>query len=160
MNQQKWKIILSLSLAIGYYILAELSRAVASTPTDVTPVWPPDGLGVAAVFCLGYELLPGVFLGSFLANIFAFIHWGDILHLIESIFAVLIIALGTTLGTFLGVFLVKRSIKNRRPFNQVKDVVLFLLYAGLIGPVFNASCGIIALVFCGHIYVDNSRFFG
>ena len=33
--------------------MAEISRQLASTPQDVTPVWPPDGLAVGAVFILG-----------------------------------------------------------------------------------------------------------
>jgi len=61
-------------LALIYYGMAEISRHVASTPQSVTPVWPPDGFASAAVLIFGYQILPGVFIGSFLANIWAFLN--------------------------------------------------------------------------------------
>ncbi|MEA5606418.1 hypothetical protein VB732_35565, partial [Nostoc sp. UHCC 0252] len=40
-------------LAIAYYGMAEISRHVASTPQNVTPVWPPDGIAAGAVLLFG-----------------------------------------------------------------------------------------------------------
>jgi integral membrane sensor domain MASE1 len=92
----------NLLLAVAYYALAELSRQLASTPQDVTPVWPPDGLAVAVVFLWGRNQLYGVFWGSFLANIWAFWNLSSWGHFLISTLAVLGIAIGTTLGTWLG----------------------------------------------------------
>jgi integral membrane sensor domain MASE1 len=36
-------------------------------------VWPPDGFALAALLLLGYRVWPGIWIGSFFANIWAFL---------------------------------------------------------------------------------------
>ena len=141
----------NLALALAYYSTAELSRWLASTPQNVTPVWPPDGIAVAAVFLYGYPLLPGVCLGSFLANIWAFLNFSSWSLLLGSVFGVLGIALGTTLGTGIGVFALRQVARTRYPLRRVVHVVKLLLFAGLLGPVSNASAGVAVLCSLGVI---------
>jgi integral membrane sensor domain MASE1 len=145
------RFIIIVGAALGYKVLAELSRNLASTPNSVTPVWPPDGLAVGMTLLYGKHVLIGVFAGSFLANIQAF--WSDRspIDLLLSILAVLGIAAGTTLGTQLGAFLLHRSNRNRYPLDRVSDVVKFLVYTGLVGPLVNATVGVSMLVFAGKI---------
>lgn len=140
-----------LGTALVYDALAELSRALASTPNSVTPVWPPDGFAVGIMLLCGKGVLPGIFLGSFGANIQAF--WSDrnLITLLLSTLAVLGIAAGTTAGTQLGTSLFKQSTQSRYPFNQVSDTIRFLVYAGLLGTVVNATMGVAMLVFAGKI---------
>lgn len=135
----------NIALALAYYGAAELSRWLASTPQNVTPVWPPDGIAVAGVLLGGYVLLPGVCLGSFLSNIWAFWNPSSWSTLTASVLGVLVIALGTTLGTGIGVFGLKYATGNRYPFDQVKDVIKLLLFSGLLGPVSNATFGVAVL---------------
>jgi len=137
----------NIALALAYYGTAELSRWLASTPQNVTPVWPPDGIAVAAVFLYGFWMLPGVCLGSFLANIWAFWDPSSWLSLSTSVFGVLGIALGTTLGTGVGVLGLRQVAKTRYPLSRVIHVVQLLLFAGLFGPVINALTGVAVL--CG-----------
>lgn len=137
----------NIGIALMYYGLAELSRNLASTPNDVTPVWPPDGLAVGAVLLYGAWMLPGVCVGSFLANIQAFWNLQSWLTLLISVTCVLGIAGGTTLGTWLGTSVLRQTINQRYPFDRVSDSVKFLLYAGLLGPMVNATAGVGMLVF-------------
>lgn len=137
----------NLVIALIYYGLAELSRQLASTPNAVTSVWPSDGLAIGATLLYGNWILPGVCLGSFLANIQAFWNLHNWQGLLISVFSVLGIAGGTTLGTWLGTFLLCRAIRQRYPFNRVSDTIKFLVYAGLIGPMMNATVGVAMLVF-------------
>ncbi|MFG3816211.1 MASE1 domain-containing protein [Limnothrix redekei] len=140
-----------LGTALVYDALAELSRLLASTPNSVTPVWPPDGFAVGITLLCGKRVLPGVFLGSFGANIQAFWDSRNLITLLLSTLAVLGIAAGTTAGTQLGTFLFKQSTQNRYPFNQVSDTIRFLVYAGLLGPIVNATMGVGMLAFAGKI---------
>ncbi|MEL6881651.1 MAG: MASE1 domain-containing protein [Cyanobacteria bacterium J06607_10] len=135
----------NLALAFAYYGTAELSRWLASTPDNVTPVWPPDGIAVAAVFLSGYSLLPGVFMGSFLANIWAFWDPSSWLSLSVSVLGVVGIALGTTLGTGLGVFGLRRTTRTHYPLRRVIHVINLLVFAGMVGPVVNALSGVAVL---------------
>ncbi|MCM0589402.2 MAG: MASE1 domain-containing protein [Gloeotrichia echinulata DEX184] len=137
----------NLIIALMYSSLAELSRHLASTANAVTPVWPSDGLAVGVTLLYGNGMLPGVFLGSFLANIAAFWNLNSWVTLLISVLAVLGIAAGTTLGTWLGTSLLRRATRQRYPFNRVADSIKFLIYAGLISPIVNATIGVSILVF-------------
>ncbi len=136
-----------LCLAFAYYGLAELSRNLASTPQNVTPIWPPDGLASAAVLLCGYWVLPGVFLGSLISNVYAFLDFSSWGSLSLSSLGVLTIATGTMMGTCLGVFSLKRLSQNNYPFSHVRGVFLFVMLTGALGPSVNAFFGATALSF-------------
>jgi two-component system NtrC family sensor kinase len=143
--------IIILLLAIAYYSTAELGRRLASTPQNVTPVWPPDGLASAATLIFGYWVWPGVLLGSFLANVWAFLDKSSIIAILISIAKALSIGIGTTLGTLLGTFLLRRSIAHRNPLNHPKDVFQFIFLTGMVGPIVNATVGVITLCLAGNV---------
>jgi two-component system NtrC family sensor kinase len=152
------------ALALVYYEIAEFSRILASTPQNVTPVWPPDGFAVSAVLIFGFWIWPGVLLGSFFANIWAFIDQTSIITIVSSILEVLAIAIGTTLGTLLGCFLLRKSINHRKQSNVISDrsplkklthVSKFLAFTGMLGPVVNATSGVLALTLGGNVPYSN-----
>ncbi|TAF03063.1 MAG: response regulator [Nostocales cyanobacterium] len=138
-------------LAFVYYETAQFSRILASTPQNVTPVWPPDGFATAAILLFGYWIWPGVLIGSFLANIWAFMSSNNIITLILSTLQVLAIASGTTLGALLGSFLLRKSIGDIYPLKRLGDAIKFLFITGMIGPVVNATVGVTALTLGGKI---------
>ncbi|BAW96248.1 two-component hybrid sensor and regulator [[Synechococcus] sp. NIES-970] len=146
---QRW--IRILLLALVYYGTAEISRLVAATPQSVTPVWPPDGFALAATLIYGYPILPGVFLGSFLANIWAFFQSGSFPQAVISVLQVLAIALGTTAGIGCGRYLLVRNIQHKNPLKKFDDLCRLLLLAGTVAPAINASSGILALAIGGSI---------
>lgn len=149
------RIIGIVTLAIAYYVTAELCRQVASTPQDVTPVWPPDGIGVGAVFWFGNWMGYGVLLGSFLANFWAFRDTSSVLSLMISILPVLGIAIGTTFGTLLGVFLLRKLTTRDNPLERVTDVFKFLVFTGMVGPIVNATVGVASLALSRNITWTN-----
>src|ERR1044071_8086997 len=58
-----------LLLAAAYYALARVGLGLAALPGKISPVWPPTGLSLAALFLFGGNVWPGVFLGAFLTNV-------------------------------------------------------------------------------------------
>jgi signal transduction histidine kinase/ActR/RegA family two-component response regulator len=138
-------------MALVYYGVAELSRHVAATPQDVTPVWPPDGFASAATLIFGFQILPGVLIGSFLANIWAFFNADSWYMAIFSSLQVLGIAIGTTIGTGLGNYLLRRSINGRNPFRRLDDLYKFLVFTCALAPMMNATTGVICLCLGGKI---------
>ncbi len=56
-------------LALLYWVLGRIGFSIASLPGHVSPVWPPTGLAIAAVFVYGRSIAPGAFLGAFVLNI-------------------------------------------------------------------------------------------
>ncbi|WP_263972436.1 MASE1 domain-containing protein [Pseudanabaena yagii] len=138
-------------MALIYYGIAEISRHIASTPQSVTPVWPPDGFASAAVLIFGYQILPGILIGSFLANIWAFFNADSWYMAIASVLQVVGIAIGTTLGTGFGNYLFRQIMKGRNLFRRLNDVYKFLLLIGLIAPMINATVGVVCLCLGGKV---------
>src|SRR5215207_2491807 len=59
-----------LALAAVYYAAAMLGLSLASPKAEqVTVVWPPSGIALAALLLGGYHWWPGIALGAFLANV-------------------------------------------------------------------------------------------
>ncbi|NJN94423.1 MAG: PAS domain S-box protein [Anaerolineales bacterium] len=58
-------------LALLYIVTAQLGFLAAIPPGNVTVVWPPSGLAVAAVLIYGYRAGLGIWLGSFLINVWS-----------------------------------------------------------------------------------------
>src|SRR5262249_11933029 len=55
-------------LAGVYFGAAKLGLTMAFVAEQVTAVWPPTGIALAALLVLGYWNWPGIALGAFLAN--------------------------------------------------------------------------------------------
>src|SRR5262249_41153937 len=58
-------------LAAFYFGAARLGLTMAFVAEQVTAVWPPTGIALAALLLFGYRLWPGIALGAFLANVTA-----------------------------------------------------------------------------------------
>jgi signal transduction histidine kinase len=56
-----------LMLAVAYFGAAKLGQALRYTGS-VAAIWPPAGLGIAALYLWGLRLWPGVFLGELIVN--------------------------------------------------------------------------------------------
>ncbi|HET7366469.1 MAG TPA: MASE1 domain-containing protein [Burkholderiales bacterium] len=103
-------------LAAVYFAAAKVSLLVAIPPGYATAVWPPSGIGLAALLLWGKRLWPGIWLGSFVAN--ATIE-GDVL-------AGIVIATGSALELYAIATLIGRHIGVPRRFERVRDVVSFV----------------------------------
>src|SRR5262245_32532261 len=85
-------------LAAVYFAAAKLGLSLAFDAEQVTAIWPPTGIALAAVLLLGYRAWPGIFVGAFLANVTTS----------HETFAVAAgIAAGNTLEALAGAFLVR-----------------------------------------------------
>src|SRR5438105_13915053 len=56
-------------VGLAYYVAAILSLRLALVRGQVTPIWPPTGIAVAALLLFGLRLWPGIFLGALLVNL-------------------------------------------------------------------------------------------
>jgi signal transduction histidine kinase len=131
--------------------MAEISRHLASTPQDVTPIWAADGIGVGSVLLFGQWAGYGVFVGSFFANFWAFHDSRTFLTLVISSLPVLGIAMGTTWGTLLGSFLLKKFTQPFYPLERVINLFKFLILTAMVGPMVNATVGVTSLALGGKV---------
>ena len=126
---------LSLLVAIVYFAGAELGLSFATLHQNVTPVWPPTGIAIAALLIFGPRVWPGVFMGALAAN------WPTGI----STAAVLGIATGNTLEALFAWFLLQRSKRWHRSFAAVGDVMKFVVYAAILAPLIGSTIGSLSL---------------
>ncbi len=136
-------------IAAVYYSTGELGRFLASTPNNVTPVWPPDGFALAALLILGYRVWPGIGIGSFIANIWAVFDNTNANSVAISILTASMIAVGTTLSAIISNFLIHKFIGSHHLFDRPQNVFKFIVMGAMIGPIVSATVGISALCFRG-----------
>ncbi len=130
--------------ALVYFILARLSLFLAFEGSNASPVWPPTGLALAAVFTYGIRLWPGILIGAFAANLFTFLSNG--LSPATALPLSLVIGGGNTLEALAGFFLVRKFIRGRHPFLTVANVIKFIFLGAMVSTLISAGIGIAGLL--------------
>ena len=103
-------------LAAVYFAAAKASLLAAIPPGYATAVWPPSGIALAALLLWGNRLWPGVWIGSFAAN----------LTVEGAVLASAIIATGSSLQAYGIAALVRTHLGVPRRFLRVRDVLSFV----------------------------------
>ena len=57
------------AVALVYFAAAKVGLSLAIIHANVSPVWPPTGVAIAAVLLLGYRIWPAILIGAFAANL-------------------------------------------------------------------------------------------
>src|SRR5262249_53310738 len=109
---------------------------MALVAEQVTAVWPPTGIALAALLLFGYRVWPGIALGAFLANVTA---PG------ETVGTAAGIALGNTLEALAGAWLVMRWGDFDCSLGRLRDVLSFILLAAGLSTTISATIGVVSL---------------
>ncbi len=141
-------------LAAVYYSTARLGQTLAIPPGNVTPVWIPSGIFLAAVLLRGYSIWPGIFLGAFLGNTWAYIDFSSFSNMIRCLFTGTANGVGDVLSAVGGAYLITRTTGTWNPFGRTSNVVRFVLYGALVGPAVSALFGVTTLCAAGFISWD------
>jgi len=136
-------VLVPLGVAVLYVAAARLGLALALQAPQVSAVWPPTGLALAALLRFGKRAVPGVFLGALFANAMAE----------EPLWVAMGIAVGNTLEAVLGTALLRRS-EFEDGLARARDA-LALLGAAVVAPVVSATIGVTSLV-AGHVQPASS----
>lgn len=111
-------------LAVGYFAGGKLGLALpylnGEISANITLIWPPTGIALAALLSWGFSCWPGIYLGSIAINLTT----GDI-----SVPAALAIGIGNTLAPVCAVFLLEQAARFQASFVKGRDVVSFMLFA-------------------------------
>ncbi|HEY3132423.1 MAG TPA: MASE1 domain-containing protein, partial [Acidobacteriota bacterium] len=126
--------VLVLAIAVIYLGAAKLGLSMAFVAEQVTAVWPPTGMALAAVLLFGYRIWPGLWLGAFLANV--------TIH--EPLGTAVGIALGNTLEALVGAWLLHRT-RFRGSLERLKDVLSLVVLAVLASTIVSATIGTTSL---------------
>lgn len=128
-----------LALAAAYVGFAEVGFSLAFTTKQITAVWPPTGIAVAALLLFGYRVWPGILLGAFISNALA--------H--EPLFTAAGISIGNTLGPLLAAYGLRRSVAFENAMQRLRDVLGLVLIGSALAMTVTATNGVFNLVIGG-----------
>src|SRR3954466_5644197 len=122
-------------LAAVYFGAAKFGLALAVVAEQVTVVWPPSGISLAAVVVFGPRVWPGIALGAFLANATTS----------APMAAALGITVGNTLEALCGAWLLRRFVHFNPALHRLKDVLSLTFLAAGLSTMVSATIGVACL---------------
>ena len=126
--------VLQIGVALVYFAGAKAGLALASLVPQVTLIWPPTGIALAAVVLFGRRVWPAIAAGAFLANVTTE----------EPVFVAAGIALGNTLEAVLGGWLLER-LDFRPRLARLRDAGALVVGGALISTLVSATLGVLSL---------------
>lgn len=124
-----------LLVAAAYYLSAQIGLELALVRAQVTPLWPPTGIGLACMLLLGLRTWPGITLGALLVNA----AYGP------SFLAVVAISIGNTAGPVCAYLLLTRM-GFRVQLDRLRDAVALVFLGAFVGMLVSATIGAGTLV--------------
>ncbi len=134
-----------LGVALLYLATAKLGFLMAIHPGNVTAVWPPSGIALAALLLWGKRVWPGIWLGAFLANIGSFN--GTAAGIVDMALPA-IIGLGSGVQALVGAALLHRWTGTNNPFHSSAQVFWLALVA-LVMCLISSTIGVTSLCAAG-----------
>jgi PAS domain S-box-containing protein len=122
-------------IAAIYVAGAKIGFSFAFQTKQVTALWPPTGIAVAALFLFGLRMWPAIFIGAFVSN--------AISH--ESLLTAAGIAVGNTVAPAVGVALANRFGGFDPRLKRVRDVLWLVLVVSIFAMTISATNGTINL---------------
>jgi signal transduction histidine kinase len=133
-----------LLLALAYYGAAKLAQSVRYT-ASVSAVWPPAGVGIAALYLWGLRLWPGVFIAEIVVN--AQLLMGE--HALP-FWSVVGQQAGNMLEIIVGAILLRRLIGPNAALDRA-DQIIGMLVALVTATAISAVCGTVSMLAGGVI---------
>src|SRR4051794_37151153 len=121
------------ALAVLYWAAAKIGLRLAYLDGAVTAMWPPVGLGIAALVLYGPWLWPGIVIGDLLV--------GDYSTPLGTVVGQTV---GNTLEVLVAALLLRRLMAGRPAMDRV-GAVFALVAAGAVGTAISASFGTASL---------------
>jgi signal transduction histidine kinase len=128
-----------LVLAVIYHLAARVGLKMAYVQANTSPVWPPTGIGLAALLIFGYRLWPGISLGVLIGSLLTGAPFSLALG----------ITIGNTLEALVAVYFLKKFVGLHNEIDRIQDVVGLVLVS-LVCTTIGASIGTITLMLTGN----------
>jgi len=141
-------------LTVAYVVSGKAALLLAVPPGFASPIFPPAGIAVAAVLAAGRPVLPWIFLGSLLLNLWTAAYSLDHGYRWVCLAAAAAIATASTLQAAFGGTALRRAIGYPTPLDNGPDLWRLLL----LSPVFcltSASLSLVGLFVLGQVRWSN-----
>lgn len=123
-------------VATAYVLSAQLGLQLAAYSNNVTLIWPPSGIALAALLLGGLRLVPAIAIGAFTATALT---GAPILFAIST-------GIGNTLEACLGYFLLRNIIGDSPRLSSLKQVLHFAVRGVLCCPIPSCLLGASSLL--------------
>ncbi|HUR32465.1 MAG TPA: MASE1 domain-containing protein [Vicinamibacterales bacterium] len=127
------------AIAVAYVFAAWLGFRVAVVAEQVTTVWAPTGIGIAALLLWGRALWPAVWLGAFVANAAT-----D-----APLWTAVVVATGNTLESVVAVSMLRRLRQFSPTFSRIQETLAFIILAAGLSTAVSATIGAATLCVAG-----------
>jgi len=130
-NATGTRLLVYLSLTIAYVVTGKLALALAVPPGYASPIFPPAGIAVACVLIGGSVILPWIFIGSLLLNVWT---GYSVSHQLDEIgyAAAVVIAAGSIGQAAVGGAVLRRVVGYPAPLDNSRDLAAFLALSPLV----------------------------
>jgi integral membrane sensor domain MASE1 len=127
------------AIALAYVASAYVGFRLAVVAEQITTVWAPTGIALAAVLLGGVRVWPAIWLGAFAANA----------STTAPLWTALVIATGNTLEAAVAAWALARIPGFDAAFRRVADVLAFVVIAALACTTISATVGVATLCVAG-----------
>jgi integral membrane sensor domain MASE1/anti-sigma regulatory factor (Ser/Thr protein kinase) len=128
------------TVAVAYYVAGRVGLSLSLVGRSVTPLWPPTGVAVVALFVLGRRLWPAIAIAAFAINA----------PISPTFAAAALIAFGNVLAPVAAVSLLL-MVGFRPNLERVRDVTALVVLGALVSMAISATIGSLALMWSGAI---------
>lgn len=142
-------------VALAYYLFARLGFFVAIPPGNVSPIWPPAGIAFLSVFFLGMKVFPGIWLGSFLANLWFYLSVAEKSLFDMSPLPSLLISVGPVLQAWGCLYLYRHWGPSDGRIKTSKELLTFSFLIAPISCLIASLWGNSVLFIAGDVPVQN-----
>ncbi len=136
----RWLIWLLKVTVVGaiFIVTSQLASQLSIAGTNVSALWLPAGVSLAAVLLLGYTIWPAFTVASALTTFFLIPEHapGNVL------IAVLFSAAADTLSPLLGAYLIRRAAGSQRTADSLSEIIAPLVWGGAISQAFYTTIGL------------------
>ncbi|MFD4941944.1 MASE1 domain-containing protein [Streptomyces sp. NPDC058239] len=146
LRQHTATVLTFLAVAVCYFATARLGLLQQLVRGQVTPLWPPTGIAVAALLVFGMRIWPGIALGALVVNIF----------IGPSVVPVLVIAAGNTLAPICSYLMLRRA-GFHNDLDRLRDALALVFLGALGGMLISATVGTGILVLSGALPAGDFR---
>ncbi len=136
--------------ALLFYYSGKFALTLALPPSNASSIWPPAGIGFAAVLLWGYYVLPAIFIAELLIDIQLF-HASISFDSPQEMLILLLAPANNVLRSWLACVLVKKILGPLNGLISARSIILFFLLAGPIACFLPALINIYTLLYSGVI---------
>jgi signal transduction histidine kinase/CheY-like chemotaxis protein len=138
-------LILAGVIAGGYFVFGLLGLLFRFYSDPIGILMPSAGLALSAVLLFGYRVVPGVILGSFCVNAWAF----DFKH--GYLIFYILSAFGSAIAASVGAGLIRKKIGFPNALVDLKSIIQFVLLGGPLSCMISATVVAVSMLYCGII---------